>query len=737
MEILTLSISKMHCATCAQKIEKELSNTKGVLNSVVRFSNKKATVTFDEQVTNEKKIVRTIEKIGYKAEINISENKRQKKRKKRIRIITLKIIIATIFALITLASPFYKSQITEASQDLLNWGLFISTILVVYIGAKHVLGATFNSIKKFKIDAQILQGFGLSILAIYAFVLILIPSLNNELSRFTVLSTINVVSIVILIIEWIRLSYEAVFKESYETLVGIQPKTARTIRHGTEMELDIDQIKIGETVKIKAGEIIPVDGIIIEGTTEINEMMIIGEINPVKKSAGDEVITGTMNGKDTIVIKTTQVGENNTVNQLINHIGEAKKYPGLKEKRANNIEKISTIILLILSLGLFIFWTLWGAPIFIGIFSAVSLLLISNPQSFKQGSIIPINFTIERLALNGIVFKGGRALEIADKVNHVVFNKTGILTNGIPEITNVVTKNAFNEKRFLILIGSLENASTHPFSEAIVQYVKNQKITIKKASSVKTIDGLGILGIVDGEEIIAGNLKLMEKSNVQMHDELIHKAEILSKNVKTPIYVARNRELVGIIGIADSIKEFSKEAIMMLRKGNYKLSIITGDNKAIANHIAEEVRVRNVIANLVQHEKTKYITSLQNNDEIVAFVGNGINDAPVLMQADLGIASGVGNDIDLEESDVTLLSDNLLQVDKALGISKKILQQTKNNFYFSLLYHITAFLLVSGIAYPISNIILPPIFAPIIMGAFVSWMFYKIGKIKQETSFNF
>lgn len=737
MENLILSVSKMHCATCAQKIEKELSGTKGVLNAVVNFSNEQAAITFDEQVIDEKKIVRIIEKTGYHAEINATENEKQKERKRKMRILALKLTLAAILSLVTLVSPFYKSYITGVPTTLIDGGLFLATIIVVYVGAKHVLVLTFDSFKKLKLNPRLLQGLGLSTLIAYAFILILFPTIHQGLSRFTVLSTINVISVVILAIEWIQLSYEAQFKESYETLLGIQPKRARVVRHGTEMELDINQIKIGEIIKVKPGEIIPVDGIIIEGSTEINEMMIVGTINPIEKSVGNEVITGTMNGKNTIIIKTTQVGESNTINQLINHVSEAKKYPSFKEKNAQTLEKAFTIISLLASLGLFIFWTTWGAPIFVGLFSACSLLLISNPRLFTQGTLIPITFAIERLALNGIVFMGGKALETANKVNHITFDKTGILTKGIPEIANVVTRNGFNEKRFLILIGSLENASTHPFGEAILRYVKDRKITLKKPSGVKIIEGLGLLGIVDGQEVIAGNIKLMEKSNVQMNDELVHKANILSKNVKTPIYVAKNRELIGVIGVADSIKDFSKEAVMMLRKGNYELSLVTGDNKAIAEHIAEEVRIKRIIADLVQHEKSEYIASLQENGDTVAFVGNGINDAPVLAQANLGIASGAGNSISLEESDVTLLSDNLIHVDKALTTSKKIFQIVRRNFWFSMSYHIVTLAIVSGITYPTFNTILHPMFAPIIMGVYVSWMLHKTSKIKQETSFNF
>ena len=737
MENLTLSVSKMHCATCAQKIEKELSSTKGILGIVVNFSNEQASLTFDEQVIDEKKIIKIIEKIGYFAEINVTENERQKERKKEMKIIALKLILATLFALITLTSPFYKSYIPILSTTVVDSALLLLTLVVVYIGAKGVLKSAFNSFKNLKIDPQLLRGTGLAIFIAYAFLLVMFPSMHKELSRFTVLSTINVVSIVILTIEWIKLSYEAQFKESYEALIGMQPKRARVVRHGTEMELDIAQIKIGDIIKVKPGEKVPVDGIIIEGSTEVNEMMIVGTINPTEKSVGDEVITGTINGKNTIIIKTTQVGENNTVNQIISHVSDAKKYPSSKEKNARTMEKVFTIVSLVISLGLLVFWTVWGAPFFVGLFSACSFLLIANPELFTQGTFIPITFAIERLALNGIVFKGGRALEIANNVDHVIFDKTGILTKGTPEINNIVSKPGFNEKRFLILIGSLENASTHPFGEAIVNYVKNEKIEIKKPSGVKTLEGLGILGIVDGEEVIAGNMRLMEKSNVQMNEELVHKADILSKNVKTPIYVARNRELIGIIGIADSIKEFSKEAIMMLKKGNYKLTLITGDNSRIAEYIAEEVRIKSVVADLVQHEKSEYIASLQEKGDIVAFVGNGINDAPILAQANLGMASGAGNNVGLEESDVTLLSDNLLHVDKALTTSKKIFRTVNQNFWFSISYNTSALIVVSGIIYPTFNVILHPIFAPIIMGAYNVWMLNKTAKIKQETSFNF
>ena len=738
MENLTLTVSKMHCATCAQKIEKELSKTKGVLNVIVNFTNEQATITFDEHVINEKKILRIITKLGYEADINITENKKQKERKQKTRKLFIKLFFATALGLVTLLSPFYSEKLPDTfSPFMIDGILFIASLCVVYLGTYKTLQKSFAAFRELRLHPALLPGLGISILIVYTFILILFPTLHPALSRFTLLSTINVMSIVILSVEWINLSYEANFKESYESLIEIQPKRARAVRHGTEMELDIEEIKIGEIIKVKAGETIPVDGIIIEGSGTINEMMIVGTVNPVEKTVGDEVTTGTINGKNTLVIKTTQVGGSNTINQLITQMKEARKYPSFKEKNAQVFEKASTVIFLLMAIALFIFWTIWGAPLYVGILSACSLLLISNPKLFRQATTIPIIYTIERLGLNGIIFSGGHTLEKAHKINHIAFDKTGILTKGAPEITNIVTKEGYNEKRFLILIGSLENASTHPFGEAIVRYVKEQGLTIKKPSGIKTIEGMGLLGVVDGQEVIAGNIKLLEKSNVQMNEELLHKAEILSKNVKTPVYVAKNRELIGVIGIADSIKEFSKEAVMMLRKGNYKLSLVTGDNKKIAEHIAETVRIKQVMADLIQHEKTQYIASLKDSNDTVAFVGNGINDAPVLAQADLGISSGVGNNIGLEKSDLTILSDNLIHVDKALSTSKTVFAMIRQLFWFSMLYHCLVVMLVSGITYPTFNMILHPLFAPLIMGIFSSWMFHKISTIKEKTSFNF
>ncbi len=336
--------------------------------------------------------------------------------------------------------------------------------------------------------------------------------------------------------------------------MNLHPKTARIVRHENEMEVKIQDVKVGDLIKVKAGETIPVDGIIFEGTTKINEAILTGSGTEVEKRPGDEVITATINIGDTIVYKVTQIGNSTTLSQMLSLIEDTKKFKGTNQNIGDSLKNIVTVFTLIVAFGTGITWAVTGGGVFISILTTVSILLIANPEGFAFGALSPYSYGIEKAATRGILFKGGKIVDTASKIKRIVFDKTGTLTYGIPEITNIIPKDGFNDKRFLILLGSLENSSAHPFASTIVEYCKTKRITLKKAYDFKSIEGLGVKGIVDGQEIIAGNMKLMEKSNVQMNKELLHKAEILSKNVRTPVYVARNRELIGVIGIADSIR---------------------------------------------------------------------------------------------------------------------------------------------------------------------------------------
>lgn len=712
-----LSISGMHCATCAQKIEKVLAATKGILSTAVNFSTERAVISYDEHIIEEKKIFKIIEKLSYTAEKTITENEKQIERKKMIRYWLKKLIIIALLTIIILFGPFLLSYLQGFPEILHDTLLFILTTLVLYIGGFLLLRNAFDSFRRLRSSPDLLPGIGITILYIYSFILTLFPNFTPDVSRALLYGALSVITVILVTLKWISLRFEEKINESFENLLNLEPKKARVVRHGTEMEVDIKKVKIGDIVKVKSGEAIPVDGIIIEGNSLINEMIVAGNGNSVEKNRGDEVITATINLKDTLIIKTTQVGENSTLSQIISLLKDRKKYISKKQKASKTMSTVGTILTLIIAGGVSIGWGILGAPVFIIVLTATSILIIANPEAFTKAVQIPMSLGIEKSASRGILFRGGKIIEIAGKLKHIVFDKTGTVTRGIPEITNIITKEAFNEKRFLILVGSLENASTHPFAETIVEYCKLKNITFKKAYNTKHIEGLGLIGTVDGQEIIAGNLKLMGKSNVQMNEELLHKAEILSKNVRTPVFVARNRELIGIVGIADTIKEHAKEAIPRLQKKGYQLALVTGDNQKIAENIANEIRIKNVISDLLQREKIEVIQGFQEKNEVTAFVGDGINDAPVLGQADIGMAIGAGTDISLELSDLTFISDDLRLIDKALSDSLLVLMLSKQNFIIVFLYHIIVFPLAAGIFYPSTNLLLHPVIAPFFMGA--------------------
>ena len=729
-----LSISGMHCATCAQKIEKVLTVTKGVLAVAVNFSTENAAISFDEYIVDEKTIFKIIEKLGYNYEKTISENEKQLERKKMMNYWLTKLIVTGLLTVLVVIGPFFINYLPWPPTVFHDTLFFIITTVILYIGGFLLLRNAFDSFKKLHLSPDLLPGIGISVLFVYSFILTLFPNFTPEISRNLFYGTLSVITVILVLIKWISLRFEGKINESYENLINLQPKNARIVRHGTEMEVDIKKVKIGDIIKVKSGEIIPVDGIIIEGSSIINEMMISGSGSSIEKKGGDEVIASTINIKDTIVIKTLQVGESSTLSQIINILKDRKKYASRREKTGKVMRSTITIISLFLAVGVSILWGVLGEPVFVIILTSTSILLVAHPGAFILGSQIPVSIGIEKCASRGIIFKGGKTLEITNRIRNIVFDKTGTLTQGIPEITNVVTKEAFNEKRFLILLGSLENSSTHPFAETIVEYCRLNKIAFKKAYETKHIEGLGLIGTVDGQEIIAGNMKLMDKSNVQMNNDLLHKAEILSKNVRTPVFVARNRELIGVVGIADTIKEHAKEAIPKLIKEGYKLTLVTGDNQKIAEHIADELRIKNIIADIVQKEKIETIQNLQEKKQVTAFVGDGINDSPVLAQADVGMAIGAGTDVSLEVSDITYVSDDLRLVNKSLETSNAVLNSAKKNFIMAILYHIIVIPLAAGIFYPSTNLLFHPVIAPAFMSASIVGITLNSLKLKKEIS---
>jgi Cu+-exporting ATPase len=733
MENLNLSIYGMHCATCAQKIEKVLAKTRGILSISVSFSSGDAVISYDEKIINDKVIIKTIEKLDYKTEIQALENETQKNYKKLSKRLYKKLIFGVLItSLMIFAGRFVFNYIDFIPPYLKDPLLLILAASVVYIAGFSFIKDFFTNVFHFKIPKHLLPGAGLAVLFLYSFILTILPFLTPEVERIIVFELLCGLTLLTAVINIIEAKIENRLGSEFEKLINLQPEKARIIRHGNETEIDVSKVKIGDTVKVKPGEKIPVDGIIIEGSTFVNEMIVAGGEIQKEKNTGDEVIAATINSRNTIIVKVTQSGSSDTVAQITEILKNKNKFRGAAERRALKFSNYFNLSILVFALVFSVFWVVTKNSVFAGIIVFTGTVFIAAPNIFALGTVKSFKYAIDKIARSGIIFRGGRIIETACKIKKIVFDKTGILTRGVPEITNIVSKDAFNEKRFLILAGSLEYASTHRFAEAIINFCKSKNISFKKVYDFKFREGEGVMGIVDGQEIIAGNYKLMERSNVQMNDELVHKAEILSKNVRSPVYVARNRELIGIIGIADTIRENAKEVISVLKKKNYEILMVTGDNEKIAGQIADELRIKNVIADLKQNDKMDSIKSFQDEGEKVAFVGDGIQDAPVLAQADLGIALGTGTDTGLEASDITVISDNLENIPKAFASAKKVKANSKSNIVFGALYHLGVLPFAAGLTFYINGMFMHPLIAPLLAAALYIVVYKNILKLQKN-----
>lgn len=718
MENLNLTICGMHCATCARKIEKVLASTKGILSVTVNFSTENTIITYDEKVIDEKKIIKIIEKLDYKPKKETTENENIKIRKRNFNIWIKKLIIGlSLTALLVFTGRFLLPNLKWLLGYMHNPLLFLLTAIIFYVVGFPIIKMSIANLSGIKNSRYFLLTLVLILLLTYILLLTVLPFLSPHISRIFLYENFAGIVILTALCHVINIRAKEKLNKDLETLSNLQPKKARVIRHDMETEVDISNIKIGDNIKVKQGEAIPTDGIIIKGATLVNESIIAGGEIQSQKNIGDEVISGTINNKETIIIKVTQGLNSNTLSQIKEILEKTKKFESVGQKRIGIFVSAFKVIILIFAVLTAIFWILYYDSFFLGIVTFSTILLVSNPYIFISGLEDSFTYGIRKLAKQGILFKGNKVIEMTGKIQRLVFDKTGILTMGIPEITNVVSKEAFNEKRFLILTGSLENTSTHRFAEAIIKYCRSKDISFKNAYDCKYREGEGIIGIVDSQEIIAGNMKLMKKSNVQMNEELVHKAEILSKNVRSPVYVARNRELIGLIGIADTIKDNAKEAISILKKNKYKLTMVTGDNEKITQHIAEELRIKNFLADMLQKEKIEAVQNFQENKEKVAFVGDGLQDAPVLAQADVGIALGTGTDTNLGASDITIISNNLMNIPKALLSAEKINEVIKKNTYIATLYHIIVLPLAAGVPYFIAGIFMHPLLAPFLSGA--------------------
>ena len=496
-------------------------------------------------------------------------------------------------------------------------------------------------------------------------------------------------------------------------LLNLVPSTAIRINNDkTEELIDVEDIQLNDNLKIKPGEKIPVDGIIINGKSIIDESMVTGESIPVEKNLDDKVIGATVNGTGVFIMKATKLGKDTLISQIIEMVAQAQRSRAPIQKLADSVSGYFVPAVVLISFITYIIWYFFGPEptLAFAIVNAVAVLIIACPCALGLATPISIMVGTGRGALEGVLIKNAEALEIMEKIDTVVVDKTGTLTVGKPQVTTITNLNNFNENEILKFAAAIEQNSEHPLSEAIIKKAKENAIDILEVENFKYITGKGVIGEVDTKIIALGNLKLMQDLNINL-DDAVQKANDLRENGQTVIFIAIDNILAGLISIADPIKSSTKEAIDNLHSLGINVVMLTGDNEITAKAVAKKLSIKQVYSDVLPEDKLSVIKDLQSQGKIVAMAGDGINDAPALTAANVGIAMGTGTDIAIESAEITLIKGDLNGIIKAYKLSKGTMKNIRQNLFFAFIYNTAGVPIAAGILYPYFGILLSPIIA--------------------------
>jgi Cu+-exporting ATPase len=715
---IILKIYGMDCASCAAKIEDGLKKEKRIKKANVNFASEKANIEFDSSSISTNEIIKIIQKLGYKAEEQkeiLKENidKQEVERNKGIRNLKIRFIIALIFGvpllyismgmMIGLPIPEFIEKNQATIQFLLATPVIIVAFKLYLSGLKALLRRAPN------MDSLIFIGTS----AAYIYSLVISISIWLGYGQYKVENLYYEIAAFILIFILLGKYLEAVTKgrtgEAIKKLIGLQPKEATVIKNGQEVKIPISEVMAGDIILVKPGEKIPVDGIVIDGYSAVDEKMITGESIPVEKKENDELIGATINKTGILKFKTTRVGKDTMLAQIIKIVEEAMGSKAPIQLLADKVSLYFVPTVVILAITAFIIWLTVGQTFVFALTIFITILVIACPCALGLATPTAIMVGTGLAAQNGILIKSSKALEIARSINMIIFDKTGTLTKGEPSVTDIV-KVSNSKFNVLQIAASIEKNSEHPLAQAIVDKATKGKTKLLKVKDFQALPGKGVGAFWDDKKVLLGTRKLMIDNKISLQS--IEKRMIeLENQGKTAMILAINEEINGIIAVADTLKDHSKDAIAMLHKLNKKVAILTGDNKRVGQAIAQEVNIDKVLAEVLPQEKSAEIKKLQQEGNIVAMVGDGINDAPALAQADLGIALGSGTDVAMETGEIVLIKDDLRDVVTAIDLSTYTLRKIKQNLFWAFFYNIIGIPIAAGVLYPLTGWLLNPMIA--------------------------
>ncbi|MGN5650273.1 heavy metal translocating P-type ATPase [Bacillus sp. Brlt_9] len=687
------TVSGMTCAACANRVEKRLNKLEGVNEATVNFALESATVDFNPDEINVNEMKSAITKLGYKLEVKSDEQDgstdhrlQEIERQKKKFIISFILSFPLLWAMV---SHFSFTSFIYLPDMLMNpWvQLALATPVQFIIGGQFYVGA-YKALRNKSANMDVLVALGTSAAYFYSVYLSIQSIGSSEHMTDLYFETSAVLITLIILGKLFEAKAKGRSSEAIKKLMGLQAKTATVVRDGTEIKILIEEVVAGDIVYVKPGEKIPVDGEIVEGKSAIDESMLTGESIPVDKTIGDIVIGSTMNKNGFLKVKATKVGRDTALAQIIKVVEEAQGSKAPIQRVADQISGIFVPVVVGIAIITFVVWMVFVTPGDFGgaLEKMIAVLVIACPCALGLATPTSIMAGSGRSAEYGILFKGGEHLEATHRLDTVILDKTGTVTNGKPVLTDVIVADGFREEEILRLVGAAEKNSEHPLAEAIVEGIKEKKIDIPSSETFEAIPGFGIESVVEGKQLLIGTRRLMKKFNIDI-EEVSKSMEELEREGKTAMLIAINKEYAGIVAVADTVKDTSKAAIARLKKMGLDVVMITGDNTQTAQAIAKQVGIDHVIAEVLPEGKAEEVKKLQAQGKKVAMVGDGINDAPALATADIGMAIGTGTDVAMEAADITLIRGDLNSIADAIFMSKMTIRNIKQNLFWALAYN--------------------------------------------------
>jgi len=716
----TLKIEGMTCAACAKAVERAARKLDGVIEANVNLATERLTINYESSKVRISDIKKAIEKAGYKAQDEeIVVDRDQEKKDQETKLLWRKFITSALFTvpLLYIAMGHMLGLKLPAFIDPmlnpLNFALAqLFLTIPVMIAGHRFFTVGFRSLFRGSPNMDSLIAIGTSAAFLYGlYAISQIFGGNVSYAEQLYFEAAGVILTLITLGKYLEAVSKGRTSEAIKKLMGLAPKTATIIRDNEEVEIPIEEVEVGDIIVVKPGEKMPVDGEVIEGTTSVDESMLTGESIPVEKYVGDQIIGASINKHGNIKYKATKVGKDTVLAQIINLVEEAQ---GSKAPIAKLADVISgyfvPVVIALASISALAWYFVGGQSTVFALTIFISVLVIACPCALGLATPTAIMVGTGKGAEYGVLIKSGEALEVSHRINTIVFDKTGTITEGKPKVTDVITLNGLGSDLLLQLAASAEKGSEHPLGEAIVKGAEEQGLELKKLESFKAIPGQGIEVVIDGRNILLGNRKLMLENKISL-ENLEETSDKLAAEGKTPMYVALDKKIAGIIAVADTIKANSRKAIEKLHQMGIEVIMLTGDNKRTAEAIAKQVNIDRTLAEVLPEDKAKEVKKLQAEGKKVAMVGDGINDAPALAQADIGIAIGSGTDVAMESADIVLMRSDLLDVPTAIQLSKSTIRNIKQNLFWAFGYNTLGIPIAMGILYIFGGPLLNPMIA--------------------------